>query len=296
MIRFPLSPRQKCRGALNPRWPIQTKPLLISAAGHSDGGRDHGSGAALPRGASLHRMSLALHFTLLRNNIWSSPSVRLLKHHARFLSGKLFDPRSYEKRHFTTRVQTLETKFTGPPSWPKSDSGLYIFLEFNHCGLNKLLNLINLELFLSSISETTGFFHKDHRIIEIALRDLSGGKNCTFETLINPERTVPEHVSKFTHIGTDLVCRPDIPRFSDLLPVLLAYVRSRQVPGKPVLWVAHNAKHFDVPFLALEFRRCSAEIPADWIFVDSLPLARKLANSEEKYLVYLSFTIDFLLL
>jgi uncharacterized protein YprB with RNaseH-like and TPR domain len=72
-----------------------------------------------------------------------------------------------------------------------------------------------------------------------------------------------------------------INRFSDVLPVLLAYIRSRQVPGKPVLWVAHNAKNFDVPFLA-EFRCCSAEIPADWIFVDRLSLARKLVKSEVK--------------
>uniref|UniRef100_A0A0A8Y7Z1 Exonuclease domain-containing protein n=1 Tax=Arundo donax TaxID=35708 RepID=A0A0A8Y7Z1_ARUDO len=126
------------------------------------------------------------------------------------------------------------------------------------------------------------FFHKDHRIIEFALRDLSGGKNCTFETLINPERNVPQVVEAVTKIGTDLVCRPDIPRFSDILPILLAYVRSHQAPGKPVVWVAHNAKNFDVPFLAQEFDRCSPEIPADWFFVDSMSLARKLVKSEVK--------------
>jgi DNA polymerase III epsilon subunit-like protein len=65
-------------------------------------------------------------------------------------------------------------------------------------------------------------------------------------------------------------------RFRDVLPILLAYVRSRQAPGKPVLWIAHNAKQFDVPFLNLEFDRCSAQVPADWLFVDSLLLAKKL--------------------
>ncbi|XP_062186126.1 exonuclease DPD1, chloroplastic/mitochondrial-like isoform X2 [Phragmites australis] len=77
-------------------------------------------------------------------------------------------------------------------------------------------------------------------------------------------------------------------RFFDVLPVLLACVRSRQAPGKPVLWVAHNAKRFDVPFLTQEFGRCSAQVPTDWLFVDSLSLARKLKKSDgDKNLVNL---------
>ena len=49
--------------------------------------------------------------------------------------------------------------------------------------------------------------------MELALHDLSGGKNSTFETLINPERDVPRVVSKLTNISTDLVRRPDVPRY-----------------------------------------------------------------------------------
>lgn len=58
--------------------------------------------------------------------------------------------------------------------------------------------------------------------------------------------------------------------------MLLAYVRSRQAPVKPVLWIAHNAKRFDIPFLDQEFDCCSAQVPADWLFVDSLLLTKKL--------------------
>uniref|UniRef100_A0A0A9DQF6 Exonuclease domain-containing protein n=1 Tax=Arundo donax TaxID=35708 RepID=A0A0A9DQF6_ARUDO len=226
-------------------------------------------------------MSLVLRFNLLGNNVWTSGPVRFLKQHAGFSSGKLLDPRSCEKRHFTTRVQTLETKFTETASWHKTDSGSCI-PGIQSLWLQKTSEHDQPGTVLVFDIETTGFLHKDHRIIEFALRDLSGGKNCTFETLINPERNVPQVVAAVTSIGTDLVCRPDIPRFSDVLPTLLAYVRSRQAPGKPVLWVAHNAKNFDVPFLAQEFARCSAEIPADWFFVDSLSLARKLVKSEVK--------------
>ncbi|XP_062226806.1 exonuclease DPD1, chloroplastic/mitochondrial-like [Phragmites australis] len=222
-------------------------------------------------------MSLLLRFNLLRNNTCSSCPVRFLKQRAGFSSGKLLEPRSYVKRHFTTGMQTLETKITEAASWHKTDSGSCI-PAIPPLWLRQTSEHDQSATILVFDIETTGFLHKDNRIIEFALRDLSGGKNCTFETLINPERNVPKRASAVNCISTDLVCRPDIPRFSDVLPVLLAYVRSRQAPGKPVLWVAHNAKQFDAPFLVQEFDRCSAQIPTDWLFVDSLSLARKLVK------------------
>lgn len=121
--------------------------------------------------------------------------------------------------------------------------------------------------------ETTGFSRDNERIIEIALLDIAGGENSTFQTLVNPERYVAN--SHIHGISTHKVNRPDIPRMKDLIPVLLQYVRSRQKPGGRVMWVAHNARSFDVPFLVNEFSRCSFLIPEDWIFLDTLPLARR---------------------
>lgn len=43
--------------------------------------------------------------------------------------------------------------------------------------------------------------------------------------------------------------------------------------------VAHNARGFDVPFLIKEFSRCSFDIPPNWLFVDTLPLAREVMKS-----------------
>ncbi|CAL9196704.1 exonuclease DPD1, chloroplastic/mitochondrial [Musa acuminata AAA Group] len=126
--------------------------------------------------------------------------------------------------------------------------------------------------------ETTGFSHQNERIIEFALRDLIGGKNSTFQTLVNPEKDV---LNAFVHgIDTSMVNRRDVPTFRELLPVLLQYVRSRQVAGRPVLWVAHNGRKFDVPFIIKEFERCLVEIPSDWMFVDTLPLARQLMKPD----------------
>lgn len=62
----------------------------------------------------------------------------------------------------------------------------------------------------------------------------------------------------------------------DLIPILIKYVNSRLGPGEIAIFVAHNARRFDVPFLAKEFSRCSMNIPDNWRFLDTLPLAREL--------------------
>lgn len=69
-------------------------------------------------------------------------------------------------------------------------------------------------------------------------------------------------------------------RFREFIPLLLQYVLSRQMADKPVLWVAHNGRSFDVPFLMYEFQRSKIEMPGDWLFVDTLPIARQLIDSD----------------
>ncbi|CAN4111009.1 unnamed protein product [Withania somnifera] len=138
-------------------------------------------------------------------------------------------------------------------------------------GLAKLMTFIIFDI------ETTGFSRENERIIEIALRDLHGGENSTFQTLVNPGRSVPN--SHIHGITTGMVNRPEVPRMGDLIPILLRYVGSRQKHGGYVVLVAHNARIFDVPFLIKEFSRCSFDIPSNWLFVDTLPLAREVMKS-----------------
>lgn len=71
--------------------------------------------------------------------------------------------------------------------------------------LAKLTTLIIFDI------ETTGFSRENERIIEIALQDLVGGENSTFQTLINPECYVPN--SHVHGISTHMVSRPDVPRY-----------------------------------------------------------------------------------
>ncbi|KAK9725408.1 hypothetical protein RND81_05G141400 [Saponaria officinalis] len=125
--------------------------------------------------------------------------------------------------------------------------------------------------------ETTGFMRSDN-IIEIALRDLEGGENSTFHTLVNPGRHVP---NKSVHkISTEMVSQPGVPSMKELIPILLAFVESRRKPEGYVILIAHNAWTFDVRFLIKEFGRYSITIPSHWLFLDTLPISRELMKKE----------------
>ncbi|KAI3770497.1 hypothetical protein L6452_01631 [Arctium lappa] len=126
--------------------------------------------------------------------------------------------------------------------------------------------------------ETTGFSREKDRIIEIALQDLSGGENSTFETLVNPDKYIAN--SQIHGITSYMVNKPGVPRMEDLIPILIRYIKSRQKPGGQILLIAHNAKAFDVPFLISEFSRCSYEIPFDWFFIDSISPTREVKKRE----------------
>lgn len=69
---------------------------------------------------------------------------------------------------------------------------------------------------------------------------------------------------------------------AELIPILVEYIKSRQVPGGHVILAAHNARCFDVPFLLKEFSCCSFDVPPDWLFLDTLALARELRKLHGK--------------
>nr|BAD43289.1 unknown protein [Arabidopsis thaliana] len=140
--------------------------------------------------------------------------------------------------------------------------------------LSKLLTVIVSDL------ETTGLHRENERIIEIAAQDIAGGGYSTFQTLVNPG-VVPITNAHIHGIRNDMVCRPEVPRMEELIPIFLRYVESRQKPGGYVMLVAHNGKSFDFQFLINEFNRCSYEIPHNWLLLDSLPLARENMKSVE---------------
>lgn len=94
--------------------------------------------------------------------------------------------------------------------------------------------------------ETTGGHLESDRITEIGMVTLlDDGSSERWSTLINPERWIPNAITRLTGIDDAMVA--DAPSFSDLAPKLLERL-------KGCIVVAHNAR-FDMGFLKQAFRR-----------------------------------------
>ena len=95
--------------------------------------------------------------------------------------------------------------------------------------------------------ETTGMrAWGGDRITEIAIAVVHGARReVVFESLVNPERSIPSMVSGLTGITDAMVRRA--PRFAELADAVLAALGGR-------VFVAHNAR-FDWAFVGAELRR-----------------------------------------
>jgi DNA polymerase-3 subunit epsilon len=97
--------------------------------------------------------------------------------------------------------------------------------------------------------ETTGNQHyAGDRIMEVAAVLVRGGKIIdVFETLVNPERPIPQFVQRLTRITWGMV--KNAPRFAEIEPELMGILSGN-------IFVAHNS-NFDWRFLSAEVRRAS---------------------------------------
>ncbi|HWZ58314.1 MAG TPA: 3'-5' exonuclease [Gemmatimonadaceae bacterium] len=96
------------------------------------------------------------------------------------------------------------------------------------------------------VETTGGPFLAGHRITEVAVAVVRDGAiHEVFETLVNPERSIPPFVSALTHITWAMV--RDKPRFADIRDDLLAALHRK-------VFVAHNVA-FDWKFVSGEIAR-----------------------------------------
>ena len=97
--------------------------------------------------------------------------------------------------------------------------------------------------------ETTGTSAlRGDRITEIAAVRVDDGEvRDVFETLVNPERSIPPYVTRLTSITWDMV--KDAPRFRDICDELLSRIEG-------TVFVAHNAS-FDWRFVSAEVARAT---------------------------------------
>ena len=96
--------------------------------------------------------------------------------------------------------------------------------------------------------ETTGGPPPSHRITEIAAVFVRDGRiTDVFESLVNPERSIPPFITRLTNISWDMV--KNAPTFSMIASNLLDKLEGN-------VFVAHNAQ-FDWNFLSFEMNRVS---------------------------------------
>lgn len=94
--------------------------------------------------------------------------------------------------------------------------------------------------------ETTGGMSQFHRITEIGAVKMRDGEVIDeFQSLVNPGRPIPRHITQITGISNDMVA--GAPRFEELAEAFQEFTRGS-------IFVAHNVR-FDYGFLQREYQR-----------------------------------------
>eukprot|EP00939_MAST-03C_sp_MAST-3C-sp1_P003549 g3549.t1 len=118
--------------------------------------------------------------------------------------------------------------------------------------------------------ETTGFSRSRDRVIELSIYDPENS-NAVLDTLVNPKRKIPKHITAITGISSRDVLHSRVPPIEH---VAQRVIRSIEKIDQDVLLVGHNARKFDAPFLLTEMSRFGLELPENVQFSDSLDVLR----------------------
>jgi DNA polymerase-3 subunit epsilon len=109
-------------------------------------------------------------------------------------------------------------------------------------------HLDSLSYTVVDVETTGGSPDAGHRITEIAAVRVENGEiRDVFQTLVNPERSIPPFITSLTSINWEMV--KDAPKFRDVCEELLARMEG-------TIFVAHNAA-FDWRFVAAEVSRAT---------------------------------------
>lgn len=121
--------------------------------------------------------------------------------------------------------------------------------------------------------ETTGYSPKDDKIIEIGAILVENGQIKTqFQSFVNPECCVPDHITRLTGITDEMVS--NAPAIRDILRKLINFIDFDPI-------IAHNAK-FEGRWLTEMFNRYM-EINLNNSFIDTLSLSRRIFPALESH-------------
>lgn len=120
--------------------------------------------------------------------------------------------------------------------------------------------------------ETTGLDPRNDQITEIGAVKIKNKKVIdTFKTFVNPEKLIPEKITKLTGITDDMV--KDAPTIDTVMPEFKAFFSDAPL-------VAHNAS-FDIGFIKEKCKKINVEIKNP--IVDTLTLSRELLKDIKKH-------------
>jgi DNA polymerase-3 subunit epsilon len=120
--------------------------------------------------------------------------------------------------------------------------------------------------------ETTGGRRKEHRITEIAIINVDHGVVTErFESLVNPERSIPSYIEKLTGIHNDMVLAA--PKFYQLAKKIVTLTEGRILVGHNVFFDYHFLRH-EFSELGFTFKRPT---------LCTVRLARQLLPGHESY-------------
>lgn len=121
-------------------------------------------------------------------------------------------------------------------------------------------------------TETTGINAQNERLTEIGAVILSDGViGEKFNTMVNPERPIPRHITEITGINDSMV--KDAPLEDEALKSFLRFANN-------AVLIAHNAD-FDMGFLSAAAKRHNIEF--NYTCIDTLALARALYPDLAKF-------------
>ncbi|HDS31079.1 MAG TPA: WYL domain-containing protein, partial [Firmicutes bacterium] len=121
-------------------------------------------------------------------------------------------------------------------------------------------------VFITFDTETTGLYPGFDALVEIAAcRFLNGKAVDSFQTLINPERDIPDEVVKIHGITNEMV--KDAPNSGEAIGKFFEFIKDDPI-------FAHNAP-FDERFISFACHKFQIKPPANPIY-DTLQLTRRL--------------------
>ncbi|MFC1703361.1 exonuclease domain-containing protein [Candidatus Omnitrophota bacterium] len=123
--------------------------------------------------------------------------------------------------------------------------------------------------------ETTGLSPQmGDRICEIAAMRVKGKKIVsTFQSLVNPQRSISYGAYEVNHISDDMV--KDAPEFNEILPRFMEFIQDTCLVGYNV--------NFDLGFIRNELSMLGSDIPLTIGLIDVLRMARRLLPDAGRY-------------